>query len=288
MPPQKSHKFLLLTALAMEAKAIEATLPREDDRWKLQIIGIRGVRLRDVLDAAAANGGESQVPSVPLLRYSGGRERKRRLPATGRGWGFGRLASRRIPPTLTLPRITGGGDKKESAEQGIDGGLNENFTAIILAGLAGALDPTLKIGDIVIDATAAGPITDWPKLAGRYGKIHSSQSLISTSRAKAELFASTGALAVDMESAIVQRYAQSAGLPLLMIRAISDTADQEVPLEVMSCIDELGNPRAAALAGKLARHPSLIPKLMRLGQQSRIALENLGKTVAGLFDPGSH
>ena len=70
--------------------------------------------------------------------------------------------------------------------------------AIILAGLAGGLDPSLKIGDLIIDDC---PANDWlPSTPHRVGKIACSPTMLSTPADKQKLYAQTGALAVDMES----------------------------------------------------------------------------------------
>ena len=93
--------------------------------------------------------------------------------------------------------------------------------AIIMAGLAGGLDPILGIGDIVIDDCPPGWIPDLPH---RIGKIVTSPTMVSTPADKQKLFEQTGALAVDMENEIVRAAALKIGVPFVSIRAISDTA----------------------------------------------------------------
>ncbi len=143
----------------------------------------------------------------------------------------------------------------------------QGVDTVILAGFAGALDPALKIGDVV---KARGDLSS---------RIYTADVVISTPAEKAELFRRAGAPAVDMESSIVQTWAQSAGLSLVAIRVISDTAQDTLPTELAECIDDVGNVRSAALARKLAFGPSLMPKLVRLQKNSRIALDALAKAV---------
>src|SRR5690349_528345 len=69
---------------------------------------------------------------------------------------------------------------------------------VLVAGLGGALDPMLRVGDLVIDT----PVGDGP---WRVGAIHSAERAVTTPEEKGALFRETGALAVDMEHAAVRR-----------------------------------------------------------------------------------
>jgi hypothetical protein len=133
---------------------------------------------------------------------------------------------------------------------------------IILAGLAGALDPTLKVGDIIMDP-----------------HIHTADHLIATTAEKAQLFRSTGARAVDMENAIVRRAAEAAGIPFVGIRSVSDHADMPLEPELMNVIDEYGRPKPFAVASLLIRRPRLIGGLMQLTRDCKTALASLAKAV---------
>ncbi|MGD0541145.1 MAG: hypothetical protein ABSB33_06490, partial [Tepidisphaeraceae bacterium] len=90
------------------------------------------------------------------------------------------------------------------------GGLSQ-YDGIILAGLAGGLDPALGIGDVVCDAPAQKP---WLDLPLRRGRIYTTDHLVATVEEKERLFRETGCLAVDMEGAIVRGAAESADRPL--------------------------------------------------------------------------
>src|SRR5438105_870719 len=71
--------------------------------------------------------------------------------------------------------------------------LSAPVSGVILAGLAGALDPTLAVGEVVIDDHDM-PLP--PGLPFRRGPIHTSDCLIASPQEKAALYAQTGALAV--------------------------------------------------------------------------------------------
>lgn len=147
---------------------------------------------------------------------------------------------------------------------------------IILAGFAGALDPSLAVGDVVLDSCSAG----WAiGFRGRTGKLATAEHLIATPAQKAELFAQSGALAVDMENQIVSAWAAAAGIPFVSVRAISDSADETLDPAVLRLVDEMGRVKPLALMGALIRRPALIPQLLRLGAASRLAGERLGEAV---------
>lgn len=141
-----------------------------------------------------------------------------------------------------------------------------------MAGFGGALDPGLKIGDVVID--------DPP------GRIYTSDALISTPEEKAELYARTGAQVVDMENAIVRTFAEHLGIRFVGIRAVSDTASDSLDPAVLTLVDDLGRLKPARLARTLICRPMLIPSLRALGRNAAIAADGLATEVARLVACG--
>jgi 4-hydroxy-3-methylbut-2-enyl diphosphate reductase len=121
--------------------------------------------------------------------------------------------------------------------------VEDDDATVVVAGFAGALDPSLEPGDIVLASELRGPdgtvsVGDPAILAGvlrragmrvHVGPIFSSPRIVHGAR-RAEL-AQTGALAVDMESAWL---AQAHGRPIVTLRAVSDSQRQEVyrPLQL--------------------------------------------------------
>jgi adenosylhomocysteine nucleosidase len=150
--------------------------------------------------------------------------------------------------------------------------------AIILAGFAGALDPTLKVGDLVLDTDL-----ELPNLPFRRGRIHGSNKLIASSSEKTVLFRATGAIAVDMETLAVQSLGRQMGLPFIGLRAITDTAEDALDPALLRFTNSFGGVKPLSLATTLARQPSLVPTLLHLGRCAKIAGRSLSEGMPQLW-----
>ncbi|GHC00670.1 hypothetical protein GCM10007047_16390 [Cerasicoccus arenae] len=122
---------------------------------------------------------------------------------------------------------------------------------LILAGFAGALDPALKRGEVIINRGE--------------GSIHTASDVIATAEDKARLLRETGSPLVDMESAHVAAIAEKRGIPLIVIRGVSDLADEAVPVDILchSYDQQRGVTTPAKLGLHLATHWGDIGRLMR-------------------------
>ena len=153
--------------------------------------------------------------------------------------------------------------------------LNLDHTSLlVIAGLAGALDPALNVGDIIIDDRSDIPTPDL-----RRAHFHCSKQIIPTPDAKADLFATTGAQVVDMESDPVFTLAREKNLPFLHIRAISDAADDAIDPTVLRMTDSTGHIKPAQVAVELCMNPRLLAQLWRLRANSSLALRNLSSAL---------
>jgi nucleoside phosphorylase len=77
--------------------------------------------------------------------------------------------------------------------------------------------------------------------------------------------------AVDMESLWVLAAAAQRSVRAVVIRAISDAADADLPLDFDRIFDKQGNVRVVKVIGQLARKPKRIPGLLRLANDSERA-----------------
>lgn len=157
----------------------------------------------------------------------------------------------------------------------------EDVDFVVMAGLAGALDPSLAVGRVVTTERPAGVYL--PSHV-RCAPIYSSERIIATPDQKRELFQATGAAAVDMETAAVREWAKSRGLPFMAVRAISDRADQCLDAAVLVMVDPWGRPRIGAILRSIVRRPFLLRHLLRLRADSKLAGRNLGLAVRELVE----
>ncbi len=170
---------------------------------------------------------------------------------------------------------------------------HNRVVGVITAGLAGALSPELDTGDIVIDSTStnASALAQFmDNMSGRrrvfVGPIHTSRHVVSTPEDKKKLYTESQALAVDMENSYTRDFALRRKIPWLGIRAISDNAFESIPAEVMRFIDTAGNVKPWELTMGLARHPGLIPAVVRLGKHTQTATRQLSDTLAAVIRSG--
>lgn len=142
----------------------------------------------------------------------------------------------------------------------------------IAAGFGGALSSELKIGEIVAAVNFSDPgllgalagVTSVNGLPARTGSLITVKEVIETAQAKRDLARHTGAIVVDMETAAIHRLCMARGIPLLALRAISDTACQELPVPAAVWFDaRRQRPRPFALVLHLATHPGRIAPFAR-------------------------
>jgi adenosylhomocysteine nucleosidase len=136
--------------------------------------------------------------------------------------------------------------------------------SVLICGLAGALDEQLRTGDVLrptrlTDSTGA-PLGDDSGPA-----LHTADRLAASVQDKQSLRRSTGAAAVDMESAAVARCCQAAGVPWRCLRVISDDARTALPAQAAGWTRPDGRADLRAVAVHLLFHPWLLLRLIRLG-----------------------
>lgn len=147
---------------------------------------------------------------------------------------------------------------------------------VILAGFAGGLSPELHVGAVVIDT--AGQPYQLPR-GCQSGTVHNAGSAVSSPAEKTRLFLDTKCVAVDMESCRVRAWARELGLPLVIIRSISDEAEDSIDAGLLAGVDEYGSVRLGRIALAILRNPVRLRRLVRLARCASKAGKNLGRAV---------
>ncbi|MFZ0461859.1 MAG: hypothetical protein WBL99_03810 [Candidatus Acidiferrales bacterium] len=158
----------------------------------------------------------------------------------------------------------------------------------ISSGLAGSLRPELGLGEVFVarevrELEGGGTIACSAELfaaarkrgIGLAERLLSTCSMVLTVEGKARL--GYMAEAVDMESFSVLTEAAAFNIPAIAIRAISDSADEDLPMDFQIVLDSRGNLDRSKVARALVRAPQKLPGLVRLGRNSRRAAVNLAK-----------
>jgi adenosylhomocysteine nucleosidase len=173
--------------------------------------------------------------------------------------------------------------------------LAEGALGLVSFGLAAGLAPELQAGNLVLAAGVVLPegrclSADAPwrdrliaalaeaGVATHVGPVAGTDRLLATPGHKRALLEATGALAADMESHAVAELANAAAKPFIVVRAISDRADQSLPDAVIRFLGPTGQIRPASLIGAIAR-PRELAALFRLGLQTRRALGTLRRVA---------
>jgi adenosylhomocysteine nucleosidase len=171
---------------------------------------------------------------------------------------------------------------------------------LIVCGFSGGLRADLPVGALavaeqVLDARGETLTADPRLLAAlgsvripltiRRGTIATVDRVLGRADEKRELGARTGAIAVDMESAGAARAAIERGIPWLAIRTISDGLEDSLPFDFNVLADADGNVAYRRVILAALAHPAKIPGLMRLGQRSALAANQLALLLSAFTLP---
>ncbi len=173
--------------------------------------------------------------------------------------------------------------------------LENGAGALISWGSAGALDRALLPGCLLLPTYVLGtdktvfPVDrSWHErlfstLSDRVpidtGPLSQSAVIIANARQKRRLRETQNAVAVDMESATLAEIAARSGVPFIVIRVITDTADMGIPGSVTGAINHRGRVNLARLFFNLALRPQDWLALHKLGRNFKAAQKTLEAVV---------
>jgi adenosylhomocysteine nucleosidase len=151
-----------------------------------------------------------------------------------------------------------------------------NVDGIVSTGFCGALDPALRVGDIIVSGEAVRS-----RLPFIQGEILSVDRVAATAAEKRELRERTGAVAVEMESAAAEAKAREWGVPFRCVKVVSDIATEDMPLDFNLYRDAAGRfSRTRIALAAIMRPFTAMPGLMQLDRNCRAAAEKLGEFLA--------
>lgn len=191
----------------------------------------------------------------------------------------------------------------ENAKKAAELAVSKGATQLMSWGCAAALSPDLKMGDLILadsvissDGQETSVNAVWHQKARSVlgsdvavykGALIASEKIVSTAQAKQEIYAKTGAVALDMESSAIAEVATHYALPFLAVRAIADPSSMNLPNALENSLNEKGEVAITRIIKSLVLNPKEIPHLIQIGQCFQIAkktLSNVAKQLPAIID----
>ncbi|MEO8602448.1 MAG: hypothetical protein ABI629_07730 [bacterium] len=177
--------------------------------------------------------------------------------------------------------------------------LDLRDTALVIStGCAGGLDPRLRAGDLVLASTVLDGETAWSTdavvraravtvastahLRVSQGAIRCSASVLVSPADKARA-AGGGAVAVEMEGGPIAAAAAATQVPFISVRAVLDSADEDLQVLTHFTNPLSGNLRPLALVQHVFSHPEAIANLLSLRRAQALTQGNLTKFFRAWF-----
>lgn len=187
-------------------------------------------------------------------------------------------------------------------EEIADTAVRQGYRGLISFGVAGGLASHLRAGDWVVASsireaqTVRATDAVWSrKLLGLIdGAIHAPilgvDSPVAEPAKKRELYRTTGAAVVDMESHVVARVADQHKLAFAALRVVVDPAHRTVPPAALINMRPDGRPDVPAMLRNIAARPSQLSRLARIAVDAfaaRAAMNRVRRDIGphfGLMD----
>jgi adenosylhomocysteine nucleosidase len=195
---------------------------------------------------------------------------------------FRKIAAGKTGITILLTGIG-----RQNAEKSLREFLATHSPKLVLTcGFAGGLNPELKLGDVIFEIPQPSTFNLQPSTCGAMpAKIFCADRIATTVAEKKKLRAETNADAVEMESGAIHAVCRERGIPCATIRVISDTANEDLPLDFNALSKPDKNLDFGKLAWAIAKSPGKIGALMQLQKKTRFAAEQLAEVLAKITFP---
>jgi len=177
----------------------------------------------------------------------------------------------------------------ENAARGLELALERTaISTVVSAGFAGALDPALKVGDVLQASTVIDAATG-ERFATAQGDGSSLVTISSVADAaeKRRLREAYSAHLADMEAAALARICAARSLPFFAIKSISDAATFSLPVLGRFATAQ-GQFRTAAFALHVALRPALWAKVRELAKGASAAQSGLARALRAFLNEHGH
>jgi adenosylhomocysteine nucleosidase len=150
---------------------------------------------------------------------------------------------------------------------------------LLTCGFAGGLNSQLGIGDVIFETENEPVRTKLIAAGAKPVKIFCADRIAVTVREKKQLREQTGADAAEMESAAVQAVCRERGISCTTIRVISDTADEDLPMDFNQFLTPDKKLEMSKLMMAVASKPWKMGAMMELQKKTKLAAQRLGEAL---------
>ena len=177
---------------------------------------------------------------------------------------------------------------------------NQHFDVCISSGLAGALEESLSPGDIIAPQVLISEnryadlqteqLNVDPELRQQAleGGAKTADCLLTVDRVLVKQShkrsCASRAQSVDMESFEIVKEACAWGARSVVVRAISDSAREDLPINFNLTVSKKNQVSVAKVMLQLAKNPFALPALVRFGRQSQMAATALALFLEGYVE----
>ena len=166
----------------------------------------------------------------------------------------------------------------------------QQFKYLISAGFAGALDPELRVGNLLLSENfsspelLSSPHLDFAEDRLFVGKLATVPVVIDSKSERERWAAKSGAAAVDMETDFIAAACAAHRIPMLSLRVMSDTPAEPFPVPPGVLFDlEKQKTNFARLTLYLVTHPGAVMRLNAFRRRIALARQSLTNALDKLL-----
>jgi adenosylhomocysteine nucleosidase len=175
---------------------------------------------------------------------------------------------------------------------------------VLTCGFAGGLNPNLKLGEVIFeipnrrdefhesqtktgvrDSQSSSLRSELVSAGAKPAKFFCADRIAVAAAEKKKLREQTGADAVEMESAAIHAVCAERGISCATVRVISDTANEDLPLDFNALAKPDKNLDYGKLFAAIAKSPGKIGALIALQKKTKFAAEQLATVLEKITFP---